>query len=69
MRLHVRMAGEFRVGDHRADAHAAVVENVDAIEAEPANVDELRRTHHVEFHQIEQHGAAREEHGIGALRV
>ena len=56
------VVGEIGIADHRADAHAAVVQPFDAFEAGQApNVDETGGAGDADFHQIDDIGAGREK--------
>jgi len=64
----LRVLRKIRVTHHRADAKAPVGGTLNRIHAEPADVDQMNRRFDLEFHQVKQIGAARNEFCAGSLR-
>src|SRR5580698_4012980 len=52
------MMGQIGVADHGADAKTAVGELLDGVEADVVDVDESGGALNIEFHEVEQSGAA-----------
>jgi hypothetical protein len=64
------MGGEVAVAHQRADLEAAVIRARDPVEAlQPVDVDEARRRHRLDLHQVEEVGATGDESGsVGCRR-
>lgn len=56
-----RIGGKIGVADKRANAQAALVGWLNPIEADVVDVDKMRGRFDLEFHQIQQIGAASDE--------
>ena len=65
---HAAVRGQIRVRDQCPDPQTAVACILDAIEVESGKVDDVRRRFDLQFHEIEQVGAAGDKLGVGRAR-